>query len=43
VGHDHLHVQTMLQQLMKTVIFSYLVVAHILAATMTYMCLTLIV
>jgi hypothetical protein len=43
VGHDHLHVQTMLQQLMETVIFSYLVVVHILAATMTYMCLTLIV
>ncbi|KAH9555908.1 hypothetical protein CY35_08G141100 [Sphagnum magellanicum] len=40
-GQDHLHVQTMLQQFMETVIFSYLVVAHILIATMTYMCLTL--
>jgi hypothetical protein len=40
VGQDHPHVQTMLQQFMETVIFSYLVAAHILAA-MACMYLTL--
>jgi hypothetical protein len=40
VGQDHPHLQTMLQEFMETIIFSYLVAAHILAV-MTCMYLTL--